>query len=74
MLKNKITKRWPGRVTKESNALDFEEGVFTPFAENHRYKLVDECGRSSLIVFGERIASEGFYSICGASHFPPAVG
>ncbi|MDE2095959.1 MAG: DUF3175 domain-containing protein [Patescibacteria group bacterium] len=32
MRKNKIiesTKRWSGRVTKESNALDLEEGVFT---------------------------------------------
>ena len=29
MLKNKSHKYWSGRVTKESNALDLEEGVFT---------------------------------------------
>ncbi|MGW8247977.1 MAG: DUF3175 domain-containing protein [Acidiferrobacterales bacterium] len=29
MAKNDIDKRWSGRVTRESNALDLEEGVFT---------------------------------------------
>lgn len=29
MTKNDIDKRWSGRVTRESNALDLEEGVFT---------------------------------------------
>ena len=29
MAKKKLSKYWSGRVTKESNALDLEKGVFT---------------------------------------------
>ncbi|MCL5006856.1 MAG: DUF3175 domain-containing protein [Patescibacteria group bacterium] len=40
----KSTKRWSGRVTKESNALDLEEGVFT---KNNPEEIAESLKRSA---------------------------